>query len=138
VGRKHTPESRRKISAAMRGRKVAPDVVARRAAAQRGRKRSPETRAKIAASLCKGDDIGYSAAHFRVRQLRGPAAAHACAACGDPACEWAFDHSTPVEDTRYHADGRPYSPRVEAYRPLCISCHRQDDKRAKRVRVEVA
>lgn len=50
-GRTVTPETRAKISAALKGKPKSPEHAANAGAAQRGRPKSPETRAKISATL---------------------------------------------------------------------------------------
>lgn len=73
-----------------------------------------------------GDDIGYTGVHERVRRSRGAARRHRCA-CGATAAHWAYDHEDPEQlvDDR----GRPYSPRIEHYVPMCQSCHQKQDRR---------
>lgn len=50
MGRRHSPETRAKMSAARMGWNPSPETRAKIAAAQRGRKLSPETRARMSAS----------------------------------------------------------------------------------------
>lgn len=73
----------------------------------------------------KGNEIGYVAAHVRVRKLRGPVREKDCLHCGEAAAYWAYDHGDPNElvDER----GCPYSPDPERYIPLCGSCHKVFD-----------
>jgi hypothetical protein len=70
-------------------------------------------------------DIGYGAAHMRVRELRGAATAHPCQRCGGVAAQWAYDHSDP-EQREDLAHG-PYSLDPERYDPLCVPCHKRFD-----------
>lgn len=49
-GRKHTPETRAKISAAARGRKLSPEACANMSMAAMGRVNTPESRAKMSAA----------------------------------------------------------------------------------------
>lgn len=67
----------------------------------------------------------YRAAHARVQAARGPAAAHPCTDCANPAEHWSYDHTDPDElrsDT-----GQPYSLDVGAYEPRCVPCHAKFD-----------
>lgn len=50
LGKKHSPETRAKMTAARRGKKHSAETKAKIAASHRGKKHSPETRAKMAAS----------------------------------------------------------------------------------------
>lgn len=84
---------------------------------------------------CKwqGDDIGYTAAHDRVKAIHGPADRHPCADCGKPSQNWSYDHTDP--DERVRSDGLPYSVRAEHYQPRCLRCHwRIDHPTGKRTR----
>lgn len=77
----------------------------------------------------KGDDIGYSAAHWRVRKHQGKASNHACVDCGLGAEHWSYDLKDPnclYEQMR----GVPlaYSLKVEHYQPRCIPCHTAYDR----------
>ena len=56
TGRKHSPETCAKMSAAKTGRKYSPETLTKMSAAKKGRKRSPEFCAKVAAAL-KGKKI---------------------------------------------------------------------------------
>jgi hypothetical protein len=81
------------------------------------------------------DDVGYAGAHFRVVRLRGDAHEHACAHCGGPATQWAYDHADPDEQVAVQYRGRgdyPYSLDVEHYLPLCVRCHRLFDVSTRR------
>ena len=72
-----------------------------------------------------GDGTSYTQAHIRVHRLHGRAADQTCLHCGNPAAEWAYDHSDP--DQRVSATGQPYSVDPDHYLPLCRSCHRRFD-----------
>lgn len=72
----------------------------------------------------QGDDVGYSAAHTRVRRLRGSATFYQCTDCGAQAAQWSVDRET--EGLRQQ-DGMPYSPDPNAYVPRCVSCHKLYD-----------
>lgn len=82
------------------------------------------------------DEIGYTAAHDRVKAKRGSASDHPCADCGKPAVQWAYDHKD--SDERVEPDdpkSKPYSVKPEHYRPLCIECHwRVDHPTGRRTR----
>lgn len=73
----------------------------------------------------RGDNIGYSGIHMRVRSLRGPATQHHCRHCGDGAEQWAYDHGDSNE--RRDDEGRLYSTETSHYMPLCVPCHRELD-----------
>jgi hypothetical protein len=75
----------------------------------------------------KGDQVGYGAAHDRVRRAKGRAADYPCVTCGNPARHWAYNHQDPNEKppTR-SAGGRelgPYSTNPDHYQPMCVPCH---------------
>jgi hypothetical protein len=74
----------------------------------------------------QGDDIGYEAAHVRVRTARGSASGYVCEDCGGSARHWAYDHADPEEK---QSEAGAYSPRPEHYRSLCGPCHRVFDLR---------
>lgn len=73
----------------------------------------------------QGDAIGYGAAHYRVRQVRGRPAQ--CAQCGTTkgGMHWALDHGR-CESPLHSAEG-PYSPDPNDYLPLCVPCHKTMD-----------
>jgi hypothetical protein len=75
------------------------------------------------------DDVGYEAVHGRLRRSRGNARDHACAHCGEPADDWAYDHACPSEKA-VERRGRlyAYSTDLDRYLPLCRSCHTRLDK----------
>lgn len=77
------------------------------------------------------EDSEYSAAHWRIYQLRGPANLQDCRHCPNSAAHWAYDHIDPDElvsneETRF---GLTYSLKPEHYIPLCVSCHRKLDRK---------
>jgi hypothetical protein len=75
----------------------------------------------------RGDGIGYSGAHRRLRSALGPAAAHPCTRCGTvPAAQWALIHGSPRQRTDA-TTGLHYSPDPQDYQPLCVSCHKRYD-----------
>jgi len=72
----------------------------------------------------KGNEVGYNAAHDRVRRARGAASKQRCA-CGRQARHWAYDHQDPAElvDPR----GYRYSGDPGHYLPQCVPCHKRGD-----------
>ena len=78
----------------------------------------------------KGDEIGYSAAHWRVKKLL----ARQCLVCETTKgkLEIALRHDTEGEHLRNHTDPRsgievPYSIATDDYVRLCVRCHRRYD-----------
>ena len=72
----------------------------------------------------KGDEITYATAHDRVRRWRGPASE--CVLCSSSGpYQWAFDRENAKK--RLVENGMPYSPDVNDYISLCVSCHRLYD-----------
>lgn len=69
--------------------------------------------------------VGYHAAHYRVRNARGPADQHACVDCGRTAVSWSYDHNDP---SALVEDGAPYSLDPSHYDPRCGSCHQLFDR----------
>jgi hypothetical protein len=69
----------------------------------------------------------YAAMHVDLRRRRGPASAHACADCGQPAEQWSlrvgYNGSTERRDERHG----PWSTDVRAYEARCRGCHRKRD-----------
>jgi hypothetical protein len=70
-------------------------------------------------------DIGYPAAHYRVRRDRGKAALHSCVDCGGTASDWSYDGTDPDERTDR---GRAFSLDPNRYQPRCRSCHSVRDE----------
>lgn len=83
------------------------------------RKRGPEH------TGWQGDDIGYIAAHDRVRALLGSASDHPCIDCGGRAKDWSYAYGAPNE--RMDSRHVPYSPDPSYYFPRCRSCHKKHD-----------
>lgn len=75
------------------------------------------------------DDAGYTAAHQRVRQDRGPIRDQACVACGSPARHWSYDHTDPDPRLAYGLSANPvaYSLDPQHYSPRCVPCHKRFD-----------
>lgn len=74
----------------------------------------------------KGSGVGYTGAHMRVRDARGPASRQSCVDCGERAREWSYNHSDPTELRT--PKGMSYSADPSMYEPRCASCHRQFDR----------
>ena len=73
-------------------------------------------------------EVEYGPIHHRVRKANGPATNHSCVECGEPAQQWAYDHS--ARDERISAvNGMVYSLDLTTYQPMCILCHRNLDAR---------
>lgn len=72
---------------------------------------------------CKwqGEEIGYTAAHDRVRKAYGSARGHSCVDCNSSADGWSYDHGDP--DERKTDAGIPYSTKLEHYQARCNPCH---------------
>lgn len=74
----------------------------------------------------KGDEIGYDAAHERVKAARGSARAHFCVDCGSQAFDWSYVGGCPRELVDPD-NGCTYSPDIGRYVSRCRSCHRRYD-----------
>jgi hypothetical protein len=78
--------------------------------------------------------VTYLAAHVRVRREWGPATLYACAKCGAPASDWAYDGTDETQLLGIGSDRSIkrlswYSRYPEFYMPLCRKCHGQRDGR---------
>jgi hypothetical protein len=76
-------------------------------------------------------DIGYQAAHDRVRAYLGSPSEHICAIHGDHAAQefalvFGSEYEMVVPEGLRHG-GKHYSPVPADYIPLCISAHRRMD-----------
>jgi hypothetical protein len=72
----------------------------------------------------RGDEVGYSAVHDRLRAAKGPAADRPCCECGWPATAWSYDHLDPDERVDAADPKRmPYSLKLEHFQARCDSCH---------------
>ncbi|WP_431958775.1 hypothetical protein [Actinacidiphila sp. bgisy160] len=77
----------------------------------------------------------YTAVHQRASFQRGPAKYHCCYICGLQASDWALNrdagHEIKLDDARVHRGSqrrrRTYADSLDAYVPLCRSCHRAYD-----------
>jgi hypothetical protein len=79
----------------------------------------------------------YVTAHQRVKVRRGPATAHACTNCGEPAREWAYNGRAAHEFTGHiarHPTPMIWSGDVNDYDPMCAPCHRRHDREARRMK----
>lgn len=113
------PAARAKVSAASRGRKHTAETKAKMSVAQRGELNGN----------WKGDDICSTNAHYRHRKVLPKVCARADGTCKGR-IEAAFNHDTPAEFVRVDpATGSPYSIRPEDYMALCHSHHVRYDKR---------
>jgi len=73
--------------------------------------------------------VTYKVAHYRVYAEHGSASNWDCAMqCGRQAGEWAYCHDA---ETEYQSEFGPYSIDTYDYVPLCISCHRNFDLKAR-------
>jgi hypothetical protein len=78
-----------------------------------------------ASSQWKGDAIGYTALHDRLKVARGKASGHACVDCAGSARDWSLVRgATVVTDPT----GRRYSLRLDDYQPRCVGCHARYDR----------
>ncbi|TAJ21837.1 MAG: hypothetical protein EPO65_00625 [Dehalococcoidia bacterium] len=86
----------------------------------KGKTRDDQTRAKIRNSVqaLKGDDVGYGAAHHRVRVALGtPSRCEHCGTTSAARYEWAY--TGPGHDSGQ----KPYSVDPADYVRLCTTCH---------------
>ena len=74
----------------------------------------------------KGDGLGYEAAHWRVKALKGSASGHRCLDCQERAMDWSYNGGC-AREAIDPQNGCAYSPNPEMYSPRCRSCHRQYD-----------
>lgn len=74
-------------------------------------------------------DAGYTAAHQRVRQDRGPVTSLMCIDCDQSAYHWSYDHADPNEMLAYGISTNPvaYSLNPDHYEPRCVPCHKRFD-----------
>lgn len=75
-----------------------------------------------------GDDIGYAAAHWRVRKERGAARQHSCVDCGQQAVDWSLRNDAVSLRNGMHCQiEMTYSVDVMEYDPRCRPCHKTYD-----------
>lgn len=70
-------------------------------------------------------DVSYAQAHLRLKIDRGRPREYECVSCGAQAREWAYMGGCPDERTER---GRKYSVDQSRYAPMCVSCHRRQDR----------
>lgn len=75
------------------------------------------------------DEIAYTAAHDRVRRVKGSASSHKCVDCGDPAQDWSLSPDCPRRRRAGNGkNGNLYiSPNPDDYDPRCKKCHARLD-----------
>lgn len=79
----------------------------------------------------RGDEIGYSAAHWRLRKQRGKASNYACVDCDLQAEHWSYDLKDPnCRYENFQGKTLAYSLKVEHYQPRCVQCHALHDRSA--------
>lgn len=71
-------------------------------------------------------DVGYDAAHKRVKATRGPANEYQCIGCGNQAEHWS--HVPGPRSKQCPFNGRWYSPAPNDYAPRCRPCHTKFDR----------
>ena len=101
--------------------------------AHRGRKyKSGDVMAAVPVGF-RPEPASYEAMHQALRSRFGSASSHECA-CGDPASQWAYQHDDPSEQIELRRDRAgierrvAWSPNVDCYKPMCLSCHITFDK----------
>src|SRR6478735_765157 len=69
--------------------------------------------------------VSYQSAHSRVKRLWGSASQYTCVNCGEPARDWAYDHTDPTEllGESKRNGAVLYSVWEEFYKPMCGPCH---------------
>jgi hypothetical protein len=81
----------------------------------------------------RGDAVGYTARHLRLKEAFGPASAYRCVDCDRQAADWSLNTDVPAELLRADADGQAqglnFSPYDAFYYPRCRACHRKLDGR---------
>jgi hypothetical protein len=67
------------------------------------------------------EQVGYTAAHQRIRTLKGLASEYACVDCNSRALHWSYDHLD--ENQFINTEGLAYSIDPSHYEPRCVRCH---------------
>jgi hypothetical protein len=119
VGFKHSPESKAKIAAALRGRQRPAEVVEKIAAAQRGRKHSMHGEGHY---LWRGDEASYRTIHSWLN--RNFPKVGLCEQCG--ADVGGRGHAGTHYAFLRHPE--PYTRNRDDYRELCPKCHTALDR----------
>lgn len=78
--------------------------------------------------------VSYSKIHGLLRRRRGRAADHPCAVCGQPARQWAWNHTGQVLIGFHVGVWLEYTDDLEAYDPLCVEHHIERDLAYRRAR----
>lgn len=68
-------------------------------------------------------DAGYRIIHESLRKLYGVASRYKCTECDRQAKQWAYQ----VGCTEKQSSLGPFSTDLEAYKPMCIPCHKRLD-----------
>lgn len=77
--------------------------------------------------MWKGADAGYQAAHLRISEKYGPATNYKCVGCSEQAEEWSFNNECSEQIVRDKKP--PYCLHREHYKPRCVKCHRNFDRK---------
>lgn len=117
--KKHTEESRKKMSLVKMGHKVSKETRNKMSEAKLGKKLSIETRKKISklkkcSWLKDADEISYFSFHHRLRSYYG----------SDLSCE----HCGNSNSVEFASISKKALHDFNDYMPLCRSCHRKYDK----------
>lgn len=70
--------------------------------------------------------VSYSQAHLRLKLDRGRPSLFACISCGEGAHEWSYMGGDANELT--NSRGMAYSLNQDLYEPMCVACHRRQDR----------
>lgn len=68
----------------------------------------------------------YGYVHAKMRHLLGSASTHVCR-CGEPAEDWAYQHTAGDRELRAPDGTTPYSLDPDDYAPMCRPCHARFD-----------
>lgn len=71
------------------------------------------------------EQVSYAQAHLRLKTDRGRPDRHECIECGGGAREWAYMGGCPSELSE---NGKAFSLDQSRYEPMCVSCHRRQDR----------
>ena len=70
--------------------------------------------------------VSYSQAHLRLKIDRGRPSLYECISCGECAHEWSYMGGDASELT--NSRGMAYSLKQNLYQPMCVTCHRRQDR----------